>query len=148
VADSLDSRGRKDGNRYYNPAAFTDAKMSLALTVSPLDIGTVDDDFKRKIYGAWAEGLLADAGGETTVKVSEKEFAVGGTFGLEIVADHGEFRAQARMVCLAGKCYYLVVGSATPDALKAGDYAQVEKWTKKFFDSFQVIKPALPVKAE
>ncbi len=140
VADSLDSQGKKDGNRYYNPEAFTDAKMSLALTVSPLGPGSIDDDLKRKIYSAWAEGLLADAGGRKTVKVSEKEFAVAGSFGLEVVADHGEFRLQARMICPADKCYYLVVGSATPDALKAGDYAQVEKWTKKFFDSFQVIK--------
>ncbi len=141
VADSTDAQGKKDGNRYYNPEAFTDAKMSLALTVSPLGMGIIGDDLKRKIYGAWEEGLLAsDGGGKKTVKVSEKEFAVGGSFGLEVVADHGEFRVQARMICMAGKCYYLIVGSATPDALKAGDYAQVEKWTKKFFDSFQVIK--------
>ena len=143
VADSLDAQGKKDGNRYYNPEAFTDAKISLALTVSSLGPASIDDDLKRKIYHAWAEGLLAadGGGGKKTVKVSEKEFAVAGSFGLEVVADHGEFRVQARMICPAAKCYYLVVGSATPDALKAGDYAQVEKWTKKFFDSFQVMKP-------
>jgi hypothetical protein len=140
VTDSLDSQGKKDGNRYYNPAAFTDAKISLALTVSPLGAANVDDDLKRKIYNAWAEGLVGYDGRMKTVKVSEKEFAAAGSFGLEVVADHGEFRVQARMICPADKCYYLVVGSATPGALKEGDYAQVEKWTKKFFDSFQVIK--------
>jgi hypothetical protein len=143
VTDELDPSGKKDGNRYYSPEPVTAAKLSLMLTVSPAGFDGSDENFKRKVYDAWMSGLMAgDGSGRNIVKASEKEFVFGNSFGREVVIDRGDFRFHGWLICPADKCYYLSAGSATPGAAGPLEYAEIEKWKKKFFDSFQILKAA------
>jgi hypothetical protein len=140
VTDSTDNSGKKDGNRYYDPEPAAGTRLSLTMMVQPLGLPSIDADFKRKVYAAWAEGVLAEQGGQKTTLVSQKEFAFENSFGLEIVADHGAYRFRGRIVCPADKCYQYSAGSGTPAALKPEENIDAEKGAKKFLDSFQLVK--------
>jgi hypothetical protein len=141
MTDTLDEFGKKDGSRYYNPEPVTPAKLSLTLMVTPLQTTGVDAEFKRRLYNGWVEGVVGDDGsGRAAVKVSQKEFSFGDSFGLEIVVDREDFRFQGRIICPLDKCYQLAIGSASPKAVKPEEYAEINKWTQKFFNSFELLK--------
>jgi hypothetical protein len=140
VTDSTDNSGKKDGNRYYDPEPATGTRLSLTMMVQPLGLPSIGADLKRKVYDAWAEGVLAEQGGQKTTLVSKKEFAFENSFGLEVVADHGAYRFRGRIVCPADKCYQYSAGSGTPVALKPEENIDAEKGAKKFLDSFQLVK--------
>ncbi len=141
VADEFDEQGRKNGSRYYNPEPVTSARISLTLIAS--DLGVVVTDEKSTLYNSWLEGLMSpDRNGKSANKVLQKEFAFGNTFGMEVIVDRGDYRFHGWVVCIGSKFYQLAAGSGTPAVVTPAEYADGAKWTRKFFDSFQlIVKP-------
>lgn len=134
-----DEQGKKTGNRYYDPEPVTAARVSLTVIVSDMGAPADDPEFQRLLYKSWLQGVSETRPGAPVPKlVLEKEFALGNRFGLEVIVDRGVFRFHAKIISIKNKLYQIAVGSATPDALKPGEYEDVEKWSKKFFDSFQM----------
>jgi hypothetical protein len=140
VTDELDRNGNKTGDRFYDPEPVTYAKISLTVTVTKLERQIDDADVKSKFYSAFVGGLLsADSEGNKGVKVRDREFAIANSFGVEIVVDRGDYRYHGRAICVGDKFYQVAVGSRTPASGGPAEYADVDKWVKKFFDSFKVL---------
>jgi hypothetical protein len=140
VTDETGSDGKKTGNRYYNPEAVTPAKINLTVIVSGLEIPVEDPETKSRFYASWLEGLMSvDRSGGRGVKVRDREFAIKNTFGWEVVVDRGDYRYHGRAICIGGKFYQLAVGSLVPGKMKPEEYTQVDRWVRKFFDSFQPV---------
>ena len=140
MTDETDEQGKRVGTRYYNPEPVTPAKLSLTIAVSDLGGTVTDPAQKTELYNGWLEGLMSpDKTGKSGVKVLSKEFAIGNTFGMEVIVDRGEYRFHGRIVCLGSKFYQWAAGSGTPVTLTPEAYAEGEKWKKKFFGSFQLL---------
>jgi len=140
VFDEKDALGKKTGNRYYIPEPVTPVKLSLTVIVSDMGAPADDPEFQRLLYDTWLEGVMETRPGVEAAKlVLKKEFTLAGKFGLEVIVDKGVFRFHGKVISVKNKLYQIGVGSATPDASKAEDLAEVEKWTKKFFDSFVLL---------
>lgn len=146
VTDESDADGKKSGNRYYNAEPVTPARINLTAVV--LDLGTKieSDEQKSELYKVWMGSLVGqDRAGAQGVKMSDKEFAIPGGFGVEVVVDRGDYRFHGRAICIGNKFYQLGVGSLVPAAGTSQQYVDTTKWVRKFFDSFQyVAKPAPP----
>jgi hypothetical protein len=140
AVEEKDGQGKKSGYRYYNPEPVTAVKVSLAVIVSDMGAPVDDPKFQRLLYNTWLEGVMETRPGAPAAKLAlNKEFALGSKAGLEVIVDKGSFRFHSRVIGIGNKLYQIAVGSATPDSISPEEYAEVEKWTKKFFDSFQMI---------
>ncbi len=140
AVEESDEEGKKTGNRYYNPTAITLARLSLTVIVSDLGAPADDPAFQRLLYKTWLQGVMENRPGTQAAALAlEKEFTLGSKSGLEVVVDKGAFRFHAKVISVKNKLYQIAVGSATPDAVNPEENAAIEKWTKKFFDSFYLL---------